>query len=255
MTEIASKKHYGQIVEIWQEAFGDETDFIEEFLTDFADCTAVYSENGKALGIVSLLPVFCGEEKGRYIYALAVRKTHRGRGIGKNLVGFAKEYIKKCKEAFLVLVPEDKGLFDFYEKQGFFSVACTGKRDITVMDCGFDAEEISPSRYFEIRRRFFADRRLIEWSADSLEKIARLNDGHFFEISGNGGAAFATIEKGTLSIDELLQKNGSDAGAAAAIEKRLSGRVRRCTVADFGGAPSAMIYPKLNNIYFNIAMQ
>ncbi|MDD6214431.1 MAG: GNAT family N-acetyltransferase [Firmicutes bacterium] len=257
MTEIASEKHYGQIVEIWQEAFGDETGFIEKFLSDFAGCTAVCQENGKVLGIVSLLPVSCGKKRGRYIYALAVSKTYRGMGIGKSLVGFAKEHIKKCREAFMVLVPGSEELFDFYEKQDFFSVSCTEKKYITANDRGFFAEEISAAQYYEIRRSFFEDKQLIEWSKDSLEKIARLNDGYFVKISGNGicAAAFATIEKGGISIDELLQKDGDCAGMAAAVEKLLSCRVRRCAVPDFDGAPSVMVYPKQENIYFNIAMQ
>lgn len=112
---------------IWRDIFGDTYEYIEDFYKTFDIKESAYVAllENEVVGIVNSLKcrALCKTEKngeaeekmfsGRYIYALAVKKEHRGRG-------FAKELLKAAEgDDFTVLIPENEGLFAMYRHLGY----------------------------------------------------------------------------------------------------------------------------------------
>ena len=53
----ANKCHKEQIINLWQEAFGDKTEDIKKYLNTIFKYFLVYEENGIVKGMLSVLPV------------------------------------------------------------------------------------------------------------------------------------------------------------------------------------------------------
>jgi predicted N-acetyltransferase YhbS len=169
MIEFASEKYRKGIIELWQEAFGDKAEFINGFLDrmNYAENMLVYSENGEVCGMATMLPVFCGKNKGRYVYAVATAKNHRGKGICNRIMRAVDEFIVKQNEKFAILVPASDSLFGFYEKMGYAQIVC--KPDFPkITERG---KKCSVSEYFKIREKLFENCNLIGWSEESLDYI------------------------------------------------------------------------------------
>ena len=110
----ASERDMPSVKALWQEIFGDDSEFIDRFYRAFPiEESGVVAKIGeKTVGMVNSLncKLTCKNELfyGKYIYALAVSNEYRGKGIAKAL-------LEICEEGdFVLLVPETKGLFDMY---------------------------------------------------------------------------------------------------------------------------------------------
>lgn len=115
----ASQKDMLSVKDLWQEIFGDDSEFIDRFYRAFPiEESGVVAKIGeKTVGMVNALDckLMCKNELfyGKYIYALAVSNEYRGKGIAKAL-------LEICEEGdFVLLVPETKGLFDMYAHLGY----------------------------------------------------------------------------------------------------------------------------------------
>ncbi len=169
MIELASEKYRNGIISLWQEAFGDDENFINGFLHNmsYTENMLIYERDDEVLGMASMLPVFCGESYGRYIYAVATKKEHQGEGICKSIMGEVDEFIKGHNEKFSVLVPASDSLFGFYEKMGYNQKIY--RPDFPkVNEIG---RKCSVFEYFKIRENLFKEYNLIGWSEKSLEYI------------------------------------------------------------------------------------
>ena len=123
-------------------------------------------------------------------------------------------------EDFLVLVPADKGLFEYYKKLGFLKNSEIGKFD--TVD---NKEEISASEYFKLRDKLLKN--YIKWSEENLFKIAKLYNAKFYKNKESTEISMLTNNR----IIECLGK------------KTLKTK------------PFSMIFPEsYKNSYFNIAI-
>ena len=105
--------------EITQEAFTDLEDS-----SNFID-TVIYSENrkgyiaykeGASVGVFD----FNYEEGHAFLYGVAIAIPYRGKGFGKQLVGFAlNEGLKKSDKVVLDVDSENPAAFNLYKKCGF----------------------------------------------------------------------------------------------------------------------------------------
>ena len=82
--------------------------------------------DGEAVGTLALLwsdPAFWGEQPAdaRYVHALAVRRAHAGRGLGKRLLDWAGEQTAAAGREYLRLDcrSDNPALRAYYERQGF----------------------------------------------------------------------------------------------------------------------------------------
>lgn len=115
------KKDGVQILKIWQTCFGDDEDYILDYMEHrmTEDNMLVIYEDGKAVSMASFLPVqyHSGEEDitARYVYGVATLPEYRGRGFATEILQFAKQ---KYGEV-LILSPAEESLAGYYEKLGF----------------------------------------------------------------------------------------------------------------------------------------
>lgn len=212
MIRVCNISDYEVIIRIWNSAFGDEREYILKFLEKFSEFVYVLDNDA----IMTLLPVTLNDKNGHYVYAVAVDKEKRGKGLGKKLIEFAKQ----IKKDFLVLVPADEGLFEYYKKLGFCENSKLGEYEIKNLK-----EKISAKDYFELRDKFFGGKNYIKWSEKQLSDIADLYKAGFYKSKN---------EIAMLSKDRIIEYLGNKS-----IEER----------------PFSMIYPEnYKNSYFNIAI-
>jgi len=213
MIRVVNSSDYEAVIRIWTDSFGDTRDYILKFLDMFSQF--VYILDNAA--IMTLFPVTLNDKKGHYVYAVAVDKNKRNKGLGKKLIDYAKE----IKEDFLILVPADMGLFEYYRKSGFCENSNVGKYEIKNFE-----EKISAKEYFLLRDKFFDGKNYIKWSEKQLTSIADLYKAEFYKSKD---------EIALISKNRVLEYLGN--------EKPISEK------------PFSMIYPeKFKNSYFNIAI-
>ena len=100
MFRIAEKQDMPGIIALWQEAFGDEKQAVEDFFSAFPKCISyVAEEQGEILAMAHAIPQTLSPNTGAvYIYAVATAKASRGRGLCRNLMAFAEQIIQNVEE-------------------------------------------------------------------------------------------------------------------------------------------------------------
>ncbi len=214
MIKVCDLSDYEDIIRIWSEAFGDDREYILNFLESFREYVYVLEKDA----IMTLFPVTLNDKKGHYVYAVAVDANKRGTGLGKKLIEFAKANMGD----FLVLVPADKSLFDYYRKLGFSENSTIGKYDKTDTN-----EKISVKEYVTLRDKYFNGKNYIKWSEEQLSKIALLYNAEFYKNK-------ESTEISMLSKNRIIECLGEEP-----VEEKMF----------------SMIFPeKFKNSYFNITI-
>jgi len=249
------------VISLWQEAFGDKKEEITAFIDFFGDSLLVFEKDGRVISMLTLIKTSAGSELGRYIYAVATDKKFRGMGFASRLIDFAKRYISDNTEKFLVLVPQENSLFDFYEKHGFYEICCCKKIEKKIeIEQNFDikAEIIGEKEYFSFRKAYFSSEKYVIWNIKMLEFMKNAYKGNFFALRKNNvlcGTGFCYKMGDTLVISELLHTGNADASINA-LGTFFGGKKAFCIKAQKRGEKFAMIYPKeFRDIYFGLAMK
>lgn len=259
MIVFAEERHKNQIAILWKEAFGDEEREVLKYLDKILEYVLVFEENDDVCGMLSMLPVTYKEQEGRYIYAVATRLDKRGKGISTALIDFAKNYIQENNETFLVLVPQNDGLFDFYKKRGFTPISCIEKRidyeNFKICESG-EVKTITAENYLMSRDEFFKREPFIKWDESMLVFAQKMYNGDFVSVSFGGekiGTAFCTMIGNELHIKELLSNQSEKMVRILKKEYGVSKALYACP--SYNDKPFAMTYPEFeNNVYFNIAL-
>lgn len=117
---IDVEKFREDIICVWNEAFGDEREYIEFFLDRCPEKAAIGCvENGLLVSVLFLLDGSIEDFGCKYLYAACTLKSCRGRGIMKELIDFAKAYYAHKDVDFIFLVPGEESLYGYYKKLGF----------------------------------------------------------------------------------------------------------------------------------------
>lgn len=113
---IKSVTNNNDIIEIWQEAFGDSVEDIMYFINNLKHgyCIGLYGEKG-IQSLMFLVDCTIDGCKGGYVYAACTKKEYRSKGSMTDLLSYAKD---NCGD-FLCLIPADEPLIDYYKKRGF----------------------------------------------------------------------------------------------------------------------------------------
>jgi hypothetical protein len=177
------------VIDIWRECFGDEREYIEMYLDNRFETEnmMVIHEEGRPVSMASFLPVEMtvdGERvSARYVYAVATLPQYRKKGYAAEILKYASQ---KYSEP-LILQPENDSLEVYYRKLGFVKyfmespcwIYETTKVDITAASndagCelpsllgGFNVSKITPSKYKEIRDRYFEGEGYVRWDEKAL---------------------------------------------------------------------------------------
>ncbi len=117
MIRFANDSDKNALSELWQDVFCEDIEVIDYFFDNiFHTATApVMCVNGEIVSALFLLPCSIGGHKGKYVYCAMTASAHRGKGYMKKLLDFSYGH----SDDFLILVPAEKSLFDYYKKCGF----------------------------------------------------------------------------------------------------------------------------------------
>lgn len=249
MIRHAKEQDKRQIADLWETVFCDTRREINLYLDRFLNCIIVCEQDGQIIGMLSLLPITCGDIQVKYIYAVAVHPSYRLRGIASALLEEAEK-----EERFLVLVPAEKSLFEFYRKRGFSEMYCTSRRIFFAHELPKSTalpQRITPERLLRLRRKAFEKYDFLEWDENCLGYISEIYDNEIY--AGADFYAVCAVCDDTVYIKELC---GEDiVSAVSALNNIFNKNKYVITLPEKSTEPSAVQKGlKLNNPYFNLAM-
>lgn len=195
-----------ELIQIWQQSFGDRPEYIRMFLHENASRMKVIicEEDGKAVSASYLLPVWYVKdqdtrEKCYYLYAAATLPDFRGQGCFARILHFIDQYIQEP----VILVPASKELAGYYERQGFCvwlpehicEVQEAGMADRGQV-CAASAEE-----YIHFRNGILKHSSNMLWDEDMMSYICKEFD--------EGGGSVQKVYVGQEQFFVMCYKTGS----------------------------------------------
>ena len=207
-------RQYKQLTALWQEAFGDTEEFIDGFFcTAFspARCRCMVI-NRKVVAALYWMDVRMGKERYAYIYAVAVAKARRGKGLARTLMNDVHAHLALRGYDGVLLVPQEEGLRSLYEKMGY--TTCTHVHEFSA------SPDENPLQLQRINREEYAQLRLTALPEGSgieqEENIAFLETLAFF-YRGENLLLAAHMENGKLWCPEFLGDPAAAPGVLAAL--------------------------------------
>ena len=148
-----------EMARLWQEAFGDSFEFIEGFF-----CTA-YSPSrcrcvtvdGEIAAVLYWLDTEYDGQRFAYIYAVATKKSHRGKGLCRKLMDDTHAHLRTRGYAGALLVPQTDDLRKMYRAMGY--MPCTSVSEFTceASETAAALHRIDRDTYAAARRTFLPE--------------------------------------------------------------------------------------------------
>lgn len=203
-----------EMARLWQEAFGDSFEFIEGFF-----CTA-YSPSrcrcvtidGEIAAVLYWLDTEYDGQRFAYIYAVATKKIHRGKGLCRKLMEDTHAHLRIRGYAGALLVPQTEALWDMYRKMGYENCTSISEFTCAAGETAAALHRIDRDTYAAARRMFLPEGGVLQEN----ENIAYLENMAFF-YQGTDFLLCARKENRELYSPELL----GNTEAAPAILKAL----------------------------------
>lgn len=117
---IPEQEDIPQMKKLWQKAFGDPDECIDAFF-DIGyrqERSRILWEN-EVLGAVYWFDFLWQGSRYGFLYALAVKESRRGKGLGNDLMEQVCKELQSCGYAGALLVPAGPHLHGFYNRLGF----------------------------------------------------------------------------------------------------------------------------------------
>lgn len=209
--------HIPGLRQLWQEAFGDSDAFLDRFFTHgFAPerCLCVHDGDSVA-GALYWFFCSCAGKPMAYLYALAVKKSHRGRGLARALVEEAEAILKARGYAGLLLVPGEPALFAMYDRMGFSDTLTVDTFPATAATVPTNLRAVSAEEYGALRPAF-----LPEGAVAQAEENLRFLSSYARLYAGDGFLLAAAKEDDQLFGVELLGDRDAAPGILAALGVR-----------------------------------
>ena len=121
MIDFAGYSDRRALSDLWQSIFLEDEEITEYFFENiFGDTiTPVVRVDGEIASALFLLDCTIGEYKGKCVYCAMTNYSHRGKGYMKTLLDYSYDLCREQGFDFIVLVPAEKSLFEYYKKCGF----------------------------------------------------------------------------------------------------------------------------------------
>lgn len=121
MFRLSDKRDYPDLCQLWLEAFGEGEESAEFVFESFAGYEQIYvlEENHTIVCMLCAVPCSLLEKNGIYLYGVATKKSHRGKGLMSSLLEYAEQEELQKGAEFSVLIPQTPGLFAFYRRFGY----------------------------------------------------------------------------------------------------------------------------------------
>lgn len=204
---------FEQLRELWEICFPEAPEFNVFFFERMYNCNAVrlISRSGKVAAALYVFPYSFikkgqSELKGYYIYGVGTHPEMRGRGLAGILLNETLKEARECGMDLCMLVPQNEGLFAFYEKFGFFPAfgmqeriyRASGNAEKCVRKaCETDIESLNYIYEESFGERLHVKRTYEEWQLLIDE----------FELSGGGIYLFEECGK-PVSYATYAEENG-----------------------------------------------
>ncbi len=204
------------IKQMWAECFPDEPGYAEFFFDRIfkVECARVCEADGEIAGMIHVFPrtLLCGGERfsAKYIYGVGTKKSFRGKGIAGRLL---ESEMHSCD--IVTLIPQNEGLFTFYEKNGFFELSQVfdelvlpqGKADLRKADLS-DIEDINAVYEKHCDGFIFTERDRDTWEL-LMSEFEMLGGGIY--VFDGGYCAVSVSDDGEYYIDEFFSsKTGKE---------------------------------------------
>ena len=127
MIRYARRSDYNQIRRLWDEAFTDKnyanwyfTNVYREEYTLVYDVNDIDGQDSKVVAMLARIPYEINNfGKVTYIYGACTDIEYRNRGIMSKLLAHSEEIDRATGIMAIILIPENKELFKFYDKLGY----------------------------------------------------------------------------------------------------------------------------------------
>lgn len=121
MIDFASLSDRNALSSMWQSIFLEDEEITEYFFDNiFGDIiTPIIRIDGEIVSSLFLLDCKIGEHRGKCVYCAMTKYAHRGKGYMETLLDYSYKICLENGFEFLVLVPAEKSLFEYYKKRGF----------------------------------------------------------------------------------------------------------------------------------------
>ncbi len=172
---------------LWKEAFGDTDEFLDLFFTTAfsPDRSVCIEENNEILSALYIFDCLFEKKKIAYIYAVATKKSARGRGLCRELMNYTHNFLKGKGYMGAILVPGSKNLFEMYEKMGYKTCSFTEEFDVSAESIPIEIQEISKEEFAKFRKNFLPEKAVIQENEnlDFLESYAKFYKGEDFFLA------------------------------------------------------------------------
>ncbi len=145
---------------LWQEAFGDEDEYLEIFYSKAfspSRCVFLEDELGNAAAALYWFDCELNGQKLAYIFGVAVANVHRGKGCCRALMSAALERLKGQGYQSAVLVPAKPSLYAMYEKMGFQKFGGICEKEYAAAQKPEPIFEIDEEEYERLRKEYLPD--------------------------------------------------------------------------------------------------
>jgi GNAT superfamily N-acetyltransferase len=222
---LVNRGDLADLKEIWRRCFGDTQSYIDFYFKtrDWLSETAVLLEDGKAVSMLTMVPVDMIDKEGgkcnaSMLYAIATHPDYQKRGFADRLIEFSNQYLLSKQTAVTLLVPASEELFDFYAKRGYRDgfytrEAALNRGDIETLPgenkpCRF--VPVKPMEYNAIRRKLLEGHPYVSYRDDEVAFQKRSSqmfgaDLYAIVIGDAAGCAYAErISEEEVIVKELL---------------------------------------------------
>lgn len=232
---------------LWQEAFGDDEDFIDGFFaTGFREgCCRCLKTGDRVAAALYWFDCGLGEKKLAYIYAVATDKAYRGRGLCRSLTEDTHRHLRDLGYDGWLLVPANEKLFTMYEKMGYRPF-CPMQWVTVAAHGAIPLRPVTEARFQEKRRSLLPPGGILQ-EGPSIGYLATFCA--FYE--GEGCLLTVTRQGKTLQVQEYLGDRDLLGGAIGALG------AENALVHLPGGEPYAMYFGEmadLSGCYFGLSM-
>ena len=189
---------------LWQEAFGDTEDFLDDFWRTAFDvnrCRCAVVDGNVAATLYWFDCLHVGRRIA-YVYAVATARAYRRQGISHELMENTHRHLEGLGYEGVILVPGSKELFRFYEGMGY--QICSSIREFSCTAAVKSEEEallrsIDRTEYAQLRRQLLPEGGVVQENEnlDFLQTQAQF-------YAGSGLLLTARKEEDKLLGVELL---------------------------------------------------
>lgn len=185
--DYPTDEQWTRLQKLWQESFQEDPEFLSAFFSaafspDRCQCLC---EDHEPVAAVYWMDCRLRGKPVAYLYALAVDKHHRRRGLGSKLMSHMQQLLKALGYAGILLVPGDRHLRNMYAAMGYETATFLTERSVQAGEIPVFPEEIDARQYADVRKTMLGEGSVLQEGAclDLLERTCRLYRGNGFLLA------------------------------------------------------------------------